>query len=164
MLKRFMLSAAIIATVAGVVSAKADDKSNQRYVMVVPISGHPFWGPIRKGAEDAAKELGVKFEFTGPVEFDNKAQQQQIEQIAVTKPAAFLTGAFDPSAKDTIDRVFALGVPVVTFDSDAPTSKRISFIGPDHYKVGWEYGKKMVALLKEKGKSCPTSGLMGQIG
>lgn len=99
----------------GTNSAMAGDTSNQRYVMVVPISGHPFWVNIRKGAEDAAKQLGVKFEFTGPVEFDNRAQQQQIEQIAVTKPAAFLTGAFDPTAKDTIDRVTAMGVPVERF-------------------------------------------------
>ncbi len=164
-MKTRSIVSAVTAVVALIVfggtnSVMASDTSNQRYVMVVPISGHPFWVNIRKGAEDAAKQLGVKFEFTGPVEFDNRAQQQQIEQIAVTKPAAFLTGAFDPTAKDTIDRVTEMGVPVVTFDSDAPTSKRISFIGPDHYKVGWEYGKKMVSFLKEKGR---TSGKIGLI-
>ena len=139
------------------------DKASQRYVMVVPISGHPFWVPIRKGAEDAARQLGVKFEFTGPVEFDNRAQQQQLEQIAVTHPAAFLTGAFDPTAKDTIDRVSAAGVPVVTFDSDAPTSKRITFIGPDHHKIGQDYGRKIVELIRANGKTSGKIGLLTAI-
>ena len=137
--------------------------ADQRYVMVVPISGHPFWGNIRKGAQDAATQLGVKFEFTGPVEFDNRAQQQQIEQIAVTKPTAFITGAFDPSMADVINRVSDLGIPIVTFDSDAPASKRIAFIGPDHNKIGWEYGRKMVDLLKKKGLKEGKIGLLTAI-
>jgi ribose transport system substrate-binding protein len=157
-----ILAAVAVASMAAVPAYSAD-KSDQRYVMVVPISGHPFWVLIRKGAEDAAKQLGVKFEFTGPVEFDNRAQQQQIEQIAVTKPAAFLTGAFDPTAKDTIDRVTEMGVPVVTFDSDAPTSKRISFIGPNHYNIGRDYGQKIVELIKARDKTSGKVGLLTAI-
>lgn len=160
--------AAAVALAVGLAAAPAGaadvpDKAGQRYVMVVPISGHPFWVPIRKGAEDAARQLGVKFEFTGPVEFDNRAQQQQLEQIAVTHPAAFLTGAFDPTAKDTIDRVSAAGVPVVTFDSDAPTSKRITFIGPDHHKIGQDYGRKIVELIRANGKTSGKIGLLTAI-
>ena len=158
-----LILAAFLTTVCARAADSPPAKADQRYVMVVPISGHPFWVPIRKGAEDAARQLGVKFEFTGPVEFDNRAQQQQIEQIAVTRPAAFLTGAFDPTAKDTIDRVTQGGVPVVTFDSDAPTSRRISFIGPDHHKIGIEYGRKIVALIKERGKTSGKIGLLTAI-
>ena len=140
-----------------------EDVSDQRYVMVVPISGHPFWVNIRNGAQDAADQLGVTFEFTGPVEFDSRAQQQQMEQIAVTRPAAFLTGAFDPTMGDAIDRVTDQGVPVVTFDSDAPESKRIAFIGPDHYDIGHEYGRKMVELLQGVDKDEGQIGLLTAI-
>ena len=149
---------AALALAAGAALAQEADVSGQRYVMVVPISGHPFWVPIRQGAQDAADQLGVEFEFTGPVEFDNRAQQSQMEQLAVTQPAAFITGAFDPTMSDTIDRVSEMGIPVVTFDSDAPESERISFIGPDHYALGVEYGRRMVEMLKEQGHE------EGQIG
>lgn len=148
---------------AGPAAAQDTDTSDQRYVMVVPISGHPFWVPIRQGAQDAADQLGVQFEFTGPVEFDNRGQQQQIEQIAVTQPAAFITGAFDPTMSDTIDRVTDMGIPVVTFDSDAPDSQRISFIGPDHYNVGVEYARRMVDMLKEAGHEEGQIGLLTAI-
>jgi|TARA_B100001964_G_C14160178_1_gene566289 ribose transport system substrate-binding protein len=143
--------------------AKDKKVSDQRYVMVVPISGHPFWVNIRNGAQDAADQLGVKFEFTGPVEFDNIAQQNQIEQIALTEPAAFLTGAFDPSMTETIKKVTAMGVPVATFDSDAPDSPRITFVGPDHYNVGFLYGKKIVELIKGQGKDKGEIGLLTAI-
>jgi len=158
------LAAAALAFLAATpAAAQQKDHSDQRYVMVVPISGHPFWGPIRKGAQDAADQLGVKFEFTGPVEFDSRAQQTQVEQIAVTKPTAFITGAFDPTMADTIDRVFAMGIPVVTFDSDAPKSKRITFIGPDHYNVGAQYGRHMVEMLQAEGKKEGKIGLLTAI-
>ncbi len=164
MISKILAAALLAAGFSGAaLAASPADKANQRYVMVVPISGHPFWVPIRKGAEDAAKQLGVKFEFTGPVEFDNRAQQQQIEQIAVTKPAAFIVGAYDPTAKDTIDRVTDQGIPVVTFDSDSPASKRISFIGPSHYKIGTEYGREIVELIKQRGKTSGKIGLLTAI-
>lgn len=158
-LKRAALAAAAVALLgAGPGLAQEEDVSDQRYVMVVTISGHPFWVPIRQGAQDAADQLGVEFEFTGPVEFDNRAQQQQMEQLAITQPAAFITGAFDPTMSDTIDRVTEMGIPVVTFDSDAPDSQRISFIGPDHYALGVEYGERMVEMLRGQGHE------EGQIG
>jgi len=157
--------AALAAALAGIAFASgapvmAEGHSDQRYVMVVPISAHPFWTPIRQGAQDAADQLGVQFEFTGPVEFDNIAQQTQIEQIALTMPAAFLTGAFDPSMTETINRVSEMGIPVATFDSDAPDSARITFVGPDHYNVGYQYGKKIVELITASGADEGQIGLL----
>ena len=133
------------------VFAVAGVGAQQRYVMVVLISGHPFWNDIKKGAQDAATQLGVKFEFTGPVEFDAAAQANQVEQLISTKPAGIILGSYDPSMTKTINRVVAAGIPVATFDSDAPDSNRLVFVGPDHYQIGWEYGRKMAALLANKG-------------
>lgn len=162
-LKAGLAAAALAFLAAAPVAAQQKDHSDQRYVMVVPISGHPFWLPIRQGAQDAADQLGVTFEFTGPVEFDSRAQQTQVEQIAVTQPTAFITGAFDPTMTDTINRVSEMGIPVVTFDSDAPDSQRISFIGPDHYNVGVEYARKMVEMLQAQGKEEGQIGLLTAI-
>ncbi len=129
----------------------AQAKPDQRYVMVVLISGHPFWNDIKKGAQDAADQLGAKFEFTGPVEFDAAAQANQVEQLIVTKPAGIIVGSYDPSMTETINKAVAAGIPVATFDSDAPESKRQVFVGPDHYQIGWEYGRKMAELMGNKG-------------
>ncbi|MDR1613386.1 MAG: substrate-binding domain-containing protein [Planctomycetota bacterium] len=139
---------------AGFEAARSGEKrppAEQRYVMVTMITAHPFWNDIKKGAQDAADQLGVKFEFTGPVEWDAAAQANQLEQLIVTRPAGFIVGSYDPSMTAAINRCVAAGIPVVTFDSDAPESRRMTFIGPDHYKLGREYGKYMSGLLNGKG-------------
>jgi ribose transport system substrate-binding protein len=149
-MKKFAVLFLFLAMAVGSFAAPA--KADQRYVMVVTISGHPFWNDIKKGAQDAAKELGVKFEFTGPVEFDSAAQAAQVDALVVTKPAGLIIGSYDPSMTQSINRAFASGIPVATFDSDAPDSNRLVYVGPDHYQIGWEYGKKMSELLNKKGQ------------
>jgi ribose transport system substrate-binding protein len=131
--------------------AQAPQAKEQRYVMVVTISGHPFWNDIKKGAQDAADQLGVKFEFTGPVEYDSAAQAAQVEQLITTKPDGIIVGSYDPSMTQAINKVMDAGIPVVTFDSDAPESSRLTYVGPDHYQIGWEYGKYMDGLLGGQG-------------
>lgn len=132
--------------------AAAANKADQRYVFVTMITGHPFWTEIKQGMQDAANQLGVKFEFSGPVEWDAAAQASQVEQLIITKPAGFIIGQYDPSMTPVINKAVEAGIPVVTIDSDAPGSKRSTFIGPDHYKMGWSYGEWMAKALGGKGK------------
>ncbi|MEI6385687.1 MAG: substrate-binding domain-containing protein [Spirochaetota bacterium] len=150
-MKKLVILFLLLAMVMGLAMA-APNVAGQRYVMVVTISGHPFWNDIKKGAQDAANQLGVKFEFTGPVEFDSAAQAAQVDTLIGTKPAGLIIGSYDPSMTQSINRAIAAGIPVATFDSDAPDSNRLVYVGPDHYQIGWEYGKKMSALLNGKGK------------
>jgi ribose transport system substrate-binding protein len=123
-----------------------------RFVMVVLISAHPFWNPIKQGAQDAADELCVEFEFTGPVEFDAAAQATQIETLIATNPDGFLVGSYDPSMTQTINRVVEAGIPVITFDSDAPLSDRAVFIGPDFYALGQQLAQNMADLIDYEGE------------
>ena len=145
------LEAATVGTDSGSEEA-APEKSDQKYIMSVTISGHPFWTDIRKGAQDAADQLGVEFEFTGPVEWDALAQVDQVEQLINTKPAGFIIGSYDPSMTEAINHAMEAGIPVVTFDSDAPDSDRLTYTGPDHYVIGWEYGRYMADLLGGEGE------------
>ena len=43
------------------------------------------------------------------------------------------------------------GVPVITIDSDAPSSARLFFIGTNNYQAGHLGGQRVVDLLKGKG-------------
>ena len=53
--------------------------------------------------------------------------------------------------KDSIDKAIAAGVPVITIDSDAPTSKRLFFVGTNNYQAGFTGGERLVQELKGKG-------------
>src|SRR5260370_15630058 len=50
-----------------------------------------------------------------------------------------------------IDRAIAQGIPVITVDSDARSSKRLLFIGTDNYKAGEIGGDVLAKSLKGKG-------------
>ncbi len=54
----------------------------------------------------------------------------------------------------------AAGIPVVTWDADAPNSKRIAFYGVDDVKAGQIMGENGVKLLGGKG----TVALMTSLG
>ena len=53
--------------------------------------------------------------------------------------------------KDGIDKAIAAGIPVVTLDSDAPSSKRLFFIGTNNYQAGFTGGQRLAQELKGKG-------------
>jgi ribose transport system substrate-binding protein len=53
---------------------------------------------------------------------------------------------------DTINRAIDAGIPVVTWDSDAPKSKRIAFYGVDDVESGRIMGQEAIKLLNGKGK------------
>jgi ribose transport system substrate-binding protein len=53
--------------------------------------------------------------------------------------------------KDSIDKAIAAGVPVITIDSDAPSSKRLFFIGTNNYQAGFTGGERLAQELKGKG-------------
>jgi ribose transport system substrate-binding protein len=57
-------------------------------------------------------------------------------------------GAFDKVVKDAL----AKGIPVVTFDSDAPSSGRLVYIGPNNALSGGLLGARMKEILGGKGK------------
>jgi ribose transport system substrate-binding protein len=50
-----------------------------------------------------------------------------------------------------IDSAIAQGVPVITIDSDADSSKRLLFIGTDNYKAGMMGGEVVAKQLNGKG-------------
>jgi ribose transport system substrate-binding protein len=127
--------------------------SDETYVMVSNVAAHPYWIDAKKGGEDAAAELGVKWVYTGPADFNTPAQVTTLEQIIETKPACIIVAALQPDAiTPAIDKAIAAGIPVLTVDTDAPKSKRLTYLGTDNYQGGRVMGQRMVEVAGGKGK------------
>jgi len=113
----------------------------------------PVFNYAKIGAERAAATLGnVDVIWRGPERADELRQKEIVESfitqgvdgIAISVlNADFLTA--------TIDRAVDAGIPVVTWDSDAPKSKRKAFYGVDDYKSGQILGDEAARLLGGKG-------------
>jgi ribose transport system substrate-binding protein len=58
----------------------------------------------------------------------------------------------------SIEAATAAGIPVITFDSDAPGSKRIAYIGTNNKDFGLALGNQLLKLRPDGGKYAMVSG------
>jgi len=133
--------------------------SEFRIAMIAKSSSNPVFLSGRKGAEDAAAELtkstGVRVTvdwFTPPSE-DATVQAQRISEAVNSGANAILLSATDAGKLvGAVDDAVARGVPVMTFDSDVPTSKRFSFYGANDSLIGVQVMAELARQLGGKGR------------
>ncbi len=133
--------------------------------MIAKSSTNPVFLSARTGAEAAAKDLtaktGVPVEIdwlTPPTE-DGQVQAQRIAQAVNEGANAILISCSDAgkvtgAINDAVDR----GVAVMTFDSDAPESKRFAFYGVDDVKTGQAVMDELAKQMGEKGSIAILAG------
>jgi ribose transport system substrate-binding protein len=127
--------------------------SDEYFVFVSSNIQLPYWKTAGSGFSHAAAEFkGIRFDFTGPQSYDPKAERDALDQAVQKKATGILLSVADASVlKDSIDKTIAAGIPVITIDSDAPSSKRLFFIGTNNYQAGFTGGQRLAQELKGKG-------------
>jgi ribose transport system substrate-binding protein len=126
--------------------------------MIAKSSTNPVFLSARTGAEAAAKELSQKHSvpieivwLTPPSE-DGQVQAQRIAQAVNEGASAVLISASDAGKiTGAINDAVSRGVPVMTFDSDAPQSQRFAFYGVDDEKTGRAVMDELAKQMGEKG-------------
>ena len=128
--------------------------STEKYWLVATNIKIPYWQNVNTGLLHAAQQMGVKAEMVGPDSFDPKAEHEAFQTRAgrEDQAAGIMVSAADPAVmQPDIDAAIGQGIPVVTVDSDAPASKRLTFIGTDNYKAGMMGAQLAVKQLQGKG-------------
>jgi rhamnose transport system permease protein len=91
--------------------------------------GNPYFVSCRKGAEEAAKELGVRLLWDGPTETD-PAKQNEVVESWITRGVDVI--AVSVENKDAISTALRKarqkGIKVLTFDADADPDARDFFV------------------------------------
>jgi ribose transport system substrate-binding protein len=124
----------------------------ERYVFVAFNTGLPYWQEAEAGLNDAAKQMGVKAELTGPAAFSAEEELKAFQQAVAQKPSGIMLSAANPDIfKEPINTAVLQGIPVICVDADSPDSKRVMFIGTDNFRAGQESGKRMAEVLGGKG-------------
>jgi ribose transport system substrate-binding protein len=128
--------------------------STEKYWLVATNIKIPYWQSVNAGVMRAAQQIGVKAEMVGPESYDPKAEHDFFQHVLAEKikPAGIMVSVGDPAViQPDIDAAIGQGIPVVTVDSDAPASKRLTFIGTDNYKAGLIGAQLAVKQLQGKG-------------
>ena len=124
--------------------------------------GGSFWAVAKRGAEDAAKDLGVTLKYS---ESNNDAQQQaQMIEAAVTdKVDGLAVSAPDPDAiSSAVRRAVDANIPVITLNSGLDSFRdlgALTHVGQTEAIAGEAAGKaladagakKMVCVIHEQG-------------
>lgn len=131
-----------------------------KFVIVPKAMNNPFFDFARDGCEKRAKELGnIECIYKGPVEHEPATQAQIIQDFITQKVDGLAISVADVAAMTkSIDAATAAGIPVITFDADAPGSKRIAYIGTNNKEFGLALGKQLLQLRPNGGKYAMVSG------
>jgi ribose transport system substrate-binding protein len=140
-------------------------RTHYKIALVAKSSTNPVFLSARSGAEAAARQLkekdglDVEIAWLTPPQEDGQVQAQRIAQ-AVNEGADAVILSCSDAGKVTgaIDDAVARGVPVMTFDSDAPQSKRFAFYGVDDLKAGQAVMTELSQQLGGKGKVAILAG------
>src|SRR6476646_11201517 len=143
----------------------AHNDSVLRIAMIAKSSTNPVFLAARTGAEAAAKDLSeknhmkVEVIWLTPPQEDGQVQAQRIQQAVNDGVDAVLISCSDAgkvtgAINDAVDR----GVPVMTFDSDAPQSKRFAYYGVDDNKTGQLMMAELAKQLNGKGRVAILAG------
>jgi len=150
--------AAVVLAIAAGLAASCDRPSSGarklRFAVIPKSLDLPVFNYARIGAERKAKELGnVDVIWRGPENADQLRQKEILESFITQRvdgiAISCLNGDFLAS---TIDRAVDAGIPVVTWDSDAPKSKRLAFYGVDDRASGRIMGEQAAKLLGGRGQ------------
>jgi ribose transport system substrate-binding protein len=136
-----------------------------KIAMIAKSSTNPVFLSARRGAETAARDLTAKvgapieIVWLTPPEEDGQIQAQRIAQAVNEGASAILISCSDAGkVTGAIDDAVARGVPVMTFDSDAPKSKRFAYYGVDDRRIGEEVMEELSKMLDGKGKVAILAG------
>jgi ribose transport system substrate-binding protein len=137
---------------------QAQTKKSYTIGLVAKSQSNPVFQAARVGALDAARELGAKYnieikiDWRTPNDEDAQKQAQAIEQLVLAGAEGIAVSCSDANKlTDAINSAVANGVPVATFDSDAPASKRFVMYGIDDLKCGEQVMNELAKVMDGNG-------------
>jgi ribose transport system substrate-binding protein len=124
-----------------------------RFAIIPKSLDIPVFNYAKVGAEREAGKRSVEVIWRGPENADQLRQKEILESFITQHvdgiAISCLNGDF---LTETINKAVDAGIPVVTWDADAPKSKRMAFYGVDDLAAGRILGEQAATLLGGKGK------------
>jgi len=131
-MKRWIPAFAVLAAIGLFTASKVDVASaaDKKYtIALIPgLTTDAFYITMHKGADAAAKALGVNLVFQGAADFNPVTQVPVLNAIIGRKPDAILIAPTDKvQLVESLKKAVDAGIPVLTVDT---------FIGDGHYQTG----------------------------
>lgn len=135
-------------------------KASKKYTIgvIAKSQGNPVFQAARTGAVDAGRELSksmgieIDVQWRTPNNEDAQQQAQFIDQLVSGGADGIAVSCSDAKVLTAaINAAVEKGVQVVTFDSDAPDSKRFAYYGINDVEAGKAVGRELAKVMGNKG-------------
>ena len=130
--------------------------------------GNPVFDHGRDGAIQRARELSasgayeIELVAAAPASADAVEQTRVLDDLIARRVDGIAVSCNDPIAcAEPIDRAVAAGIPVMTWDSDAPESGRFTFLSIDNTAAGREAARLLAEAIGGQGKVAIITGVPG---
>ena len=154
-MKKLLLAAVALAALS--LSAQAAEKL--RFAIVPKAMNNPYFDLSHNGCVAEAAKLGVECVYTGPIEHEPATQVQIIQDLVSQRIDGLAISVADAgSVTKVIQQARDAGIPVITFDSDAPDSARQAYVGTDNHALGMVIGQQLSKLRPQGGTYAMVSG------
>jgi len=151
-------------------SATAQTPKKLVFAWIPKSLNNPVFELGRDGAFARAQEISkqgpyqVEILYVASVASDANEQARVVEDVVARKVDGIGISCNDPTALiDVINKAVDAGIPVMTFDSDAPKSKRFTYLGVDNYEGGRWAAKLLVKAMGTKGDVALLTGVPGAL-
>lgn len=128
------------------VSPKKVHIPRYHFVLIPEEMNNPYWEQVRKGAKSAAKKLDVAIEYNGPLQSDIDQHIESMEKAIASKVDGIITPGMSEQLVPVINKAIARNIPVVTIDTDAQKSDRVTYIGTNNFIAGRLAGQTLTKM------------------
>lgn len=137
-----------------------NDKVTIVITMIAKSSANPVFISAKTGAIKTAEALSEKYsklkvviDWRTPENESASEQALIIRDVVKNGSKAIIVSCSDEDTlTQAINYAVENGIAVMTFDSDAPNSKRFAFYGPDDLEMGKKLMNELAGLIDGKGK------------
>ncbi len=128
--------------------AKKVKPENINIAVILKAQNADYWDYVKKGAQDAADELGVKVYYTAP-ELESMPEEQvtMINDAVANKVSAIVISPINWQQSSPLRDAETSGIPVVTIDSECSNYSEKCYIATDSEEAGRLAGRETAKIL-----------------
>jgi ribose transport system substrate-binding protein len=133
-------------------TGEADTKPKIVKVAFITNNASEFWKIAQAGVRKYEQESKIQVDVKMPPNGTTEEQNQILENLSSQGYDAIAVSAVAPNDQVPVLNRVAEKSKLITFDSDAPKSNRLLYIGTNNFEAGKALGARIVQLLPQGGK------------
>jgi len=151
-MKKFVCAAALLG--AATMFSPTSHADQPYFALIAKGFDHQFWQAVKAGAEQAAKDDGVKVTFEGPqTEAQIDKQIDMLNAAIAKKPQGLGFAALDSKAEvPLLKKAADAKIPIVAFDSGVDSDLPLATCTTDNVKAAAAAADKMGEAIGGKGE------------